>query len=214
MSPAGKENINHDKYRRALQLAQEMFAGFNFEEQCSRAGAEIIERGLARVKFIQTEYLAAHPSGELRVLGSEAEPLPYDRLLVLHYLAHAKGTPLTGELISYQQIPDGWLYYPTFLKRTIRVLAKAFSGDVASFLQAGESIGAKRSLLGEHALEILALPKVSYHFIMWPGDDELDTDFSCVFDRSVTDYLPAEDITLLTNVISSLLANSRKGKQG
>jgi hypothetical protein len=100
------------------------------------------------------------------------------------------------------------------LERTTYILARTFSGNPEGFRKAGMEIGASKSALGELAIEVIAFTKVSYHFIMWPGDDELDTEFSCVFDRSLTEYLPAEDITVLANVITSRLAQkSRKGKQ-
>jgi len=197
-------------------LARERLLAINFDEQCLKAGAEIVERDhdrvVARLRFIDSDYQLEYPEGEVRKLGGAIEPLPYDRILILHYLVHATGAPLSGELISYQQITDGWLYYPTFLKRVTNVLARTFAGDIEDFMDAGTAIGAKPSPLGNHALEIHAFPKVSYHLIMWPGGDELDTDFSCVFDRSISDYLPAEDITVLASVIASRLAQqSKKG---
>ena len=45
---------------------------------------------------------------------------------------------------------------------------------------------------------------------MWPGDDEFETEFNCVFDRSIIDYLPAEDITVLANMIAVRLMKQKK----
>jgi hypothetical protein len=217
--PAPKKKLNHESYEKALKLAREKLGQVDFIKQCRAAGAEIIgadapERKVARIKFLGRDYLVEHPSGLVRLAGSEKEPRPYDRIIILHYLQNAGGTEKTGELISYQQIPDGWLYYASFRARTTQILARTFGADTRAFLDAGLAIGAAQSSLGQYALEVFALPKVSYHLIMWPGDDELDTEFSCVFDRSITDYLPAEDITVLANVISSRLMDAHKQGAG
>ena len=214
-----KPTVRRDAFVKALQLSREKLAQSDFPAQCEKAGAEIIEsdasgRKTARIKFLYRDYRVAYPSGAINYSDSDDEVLPYDQILILHYLAHASGAPLAGEIISYQQIPDGWLYYPSFLERTTYILARTFAKDPEGFRQAGLAIGGNKSALGELAIEIIAFPKVSYHLIMWPGDDELDTEFSCVFDRSLTEYLPAEDITVLANVISSRLAQkSGKGNR-
>ena len=129
-SAINKDNVNHENYRRALELARERLREINFDEQCRKSGAELIERGnartIARLRFIDSDYQVEFPEGNVRKPEGETDVLPYDRILILHYLIHAKGSPLSGEIISYQQIPDGWLYYPTFLKRVTNVLARLF----------------------------------------------------------------------------------------
>lgn len=210
--------VNHNNYLKAFQLAQEKLRKTDFACQCKKAGVQISDGSqpgclAAAVKFLGQEYVVEYPAAAVRLADSEAEPLPYDRILILHYLLHAQGAPLSGELVSYQQIPDGWLYYPKFRERTVAVLARAFSGDADGFVRAGLEIGGRRSGVGQYAIEISALPKVAVNLIMWPGDDELDTEFSFVFDRSVGSYLPAEDITVLAGVIASRMArHSSRGR--
>jgi len=210
--------VNHNNYLKAFQLAQEKLRAINFVDQCQKAGARMIETKrpgqlAAALKFLDQEYVVEYPEAVVRLADSDAEPLPYDRILILHYLIHAQGAELSGELVSYQQIPDGWLYYPKFRERTVYVLARSFSGDAEGFVKAGLKIGGHQSSLGQYAVEFFALPKVAVHLIMWPGDDELDTEFSFVFDRSVTSCLPAEDITVLAGVIASRMArHSGKGQ--
>jgi len=209
-----RDLVKQDNYETAHQLAKEKLRETDFVQQCRRAGAEIIEsspeKTLARIKFINRDYLVEYPGGEIKFEDTGETPPLWERIIILHYLANARGASQTGELISYQQVPDGWLYYPNFVKRTTQILAKTFADDPEGFIQAGLAIGGKGSSLGKYALEIPALPKVSYHFVMWPGDDEFETEFNCVFDRSIIDYLPAEDITVLANMIAVKLIKQKK----
>ena len=118
--------------------------------------------------------------------------------------------PETGELISYQQIPDGFLYYTNFVRRTSGILSRTFGPDPELFMSAALGLGGKPSKLGKYAVLITALPHVRYHYIMWPGDEEFEPEFNCVFDRSITGYLPAEDITVLANMIAVKLIKQVK----
>ncbi len=209
-----RDLVKQDNYETAHQLAKEKLKEKDFVQQCKNAGAEIVESSeekiIARLKFLNRDYLVEYPSGEIKFADTGEEPPLWERIIMLHYLANAKGAPATGELISYKQVPDGWLYYPNFVRRTTAILARTFSNDPEGFIQAGLAIGGKPSQLGKYAIEIPALPRVSYHFIMWPGDDEFETEFNCVFDRSIIDYLPAEDITVLANMIAVRLMKQKK----
>jgi len=202
-----RDLVKQDNYETAHRLAREKFREKNFIEQTDRAGAEIIEspnsdEKIASLKFLNRDYLIKYPSGEIFFADSKEEPPLWEKIIILHYLANAQGATLTGQLISYKEVPDGWLYYPNFVKRTTSILVKTFGKNPEGFIHAGLRIGAKPSELGRYALEIPAFPKISYHFIMWPGDEEFDAEFNCVFDRSIIDYLPAEDITVLANMIA------------
>lgn len=209
-----RELVKQDNYETAHQLARSQLKKINFSEQCQKAGAEIISstqesEQTARIKFLYRDHLISYPSGEIRYQDSEQEPPLWDRIIILHYLIHSTGASEKGELISYQQIPDGWLYYSNFVRRTTSILAKVFGNNYEAFLQAGLSLGGKKTPLGKYAIEIQALPRVKYFFIMWPGDEEFESEFNCVFDRSIMDYLPAEDITVLANIIAVRLIKTR-----
>jgi len=210
-----RELVKQDNYETAHNLARERLRELDFLSQCRKAGAEVIEskesgERIARIKFLNRDYLVYYPSGDIKFADSNDEPPLWDRIIILHYLANATGASEKKELISYQQVPDGWLYYSNFVKRTTSILTKSFDKDPEGFIQAGLALGGKISELGKYAIEIQALPKVKYYFIMWEGDEEFESEFNCVFDRSIIDYLPAEDITVLANIIAVRLIKAVK----
>jgi len=207
-----RDLVKQDNYETAHQLAKDQFKAKDFADQRQKAGAEVVDpaKSICRIHFINRDYLVDHSSGEVKFSDSEEQPPLWERIIILHYLANARGVPDTGELISYQQVPDGWLYYPNFVRRTTSILVKTFGKDPEGFLQAGLAIRGKPSRLGKYALEIQAFPRVNYHFIMWPGDDEFEAEFNCVFDKSIMEYLPAEDITVLANIIAVRLIKQVK----
>lgn len=206
--------VNHRGFRKAMELARQKLQHTDFARQCQQAGALMVEadagHARARLKFIDADYLVDFPSGDVSKVGTGREPPPYDTILILHYLAQARGAPFAGDWISFQQLPDSCLHYPAFRKRVTSILARTFSGKPEDFMRAGSAVAATLSPLGQYALEIRALPRVSCHLLMWPGEDELDTDFNCLFDSSITEYLQAEDIMLLAAVLTSrMVANCK-----
>ena len=65
-----RDLVKQDNYETAHQLAKEKLRETDFVQQCTKAGAEIIEsspeKTLARIKFINRDYLVEYPSGEIR----------------------------------------------------------------------------------------------------------------------------------------------------
>ncbi len=215
-----RDLVKQDNYETAHKVAKDKLREKDFVRQCSLAGAEIVEtkpegETVARIRFINRDYLVSYPSGEVRLADAQEEPPLWERIVILHYLTNAEGAPETGELISYQQIPDGFLYYTNFVRRTSGILSRTFGPDPELFMQAAIGLGGKPSKLGKYAVLVPALPQVSYHFIMWPGDEEFEPEFNCVFDRSITGCLPAEDITVLANMIAvKLVKQASAGSAG
>jgi hypothetical protein len=124
-----------------------------------------------------------------------------DRLIILHYLNTAKDTHISGKLIDFKELPEGRVYYPTFIKRTIKPLIENFASNPARLLSISQKLGGKISVMGDISVELNALPHIPIVFIFWQGDEELPPEGNILFDNSITSYLPTEDITVLCEII-------------
>jgi len=209
-----RDLIVQDNYETAHRLAREALARLDFKKQCERAGALVLsDSGVpeCRLRFLSRDYLIAHPDGKVSFADGRDEVPLWEKIMILHYLAHARGTGETGELISFQEIPDARLYYPNFVKRTSGILVNAFGNRPEAFMEAAQELGGTPCPeIGKYALTILVFPRVSYYVVMWPGDEELPPEFNMVFDRSIVDYLPCEDITVLANMIAVKMMKAAK----
>jgi len=201
-----------ENYETAHQLAIARLAALDFRQQVQRAGAEFIPGSSplqARLSFLGRTLLVSHPSGAILTEAGEEVPL-WEKIIALHYLIHAQGAPPAGNLITYNDIPDGRLYYPNFVKRTSEILLQAYGQNPAALVQAALKLGGiERPGLGDYAVVIPALPRVAYVFVIWKGDEEFPPALNVVFDRSISDYLPAEDITVLANMIAVKLMKAK-----
>jgi hypothetical protein len=122
----------------------------------------------------------------------------FDQAMLMYYLATADGTPWAGRWISYRELPDGLFYHQAFQGYSGNRLARALGDKPAAFDQAAQGLGGSRLPgLGDHAFQLIPLPRVHLAAILWPGDDEFAPRASVLFDASAPHYLPTDGLALI-----------------
>ena len=58
------------------------------------------------------------------------------------------------------------------------------------------------------------LPRVPVQLIFWQGDEELPPESTILFDATISDYLPAEDIAVLSGMLVYRIISMAKTLQG
>jgi hypothetical protein len=196
----------------AYKLAREQLAAVSdIEEQCRKSGAPYLPaRQAASVRHLGRSYKIGFPDGEVSLFDSEEAVPVRDKILILHYFTRAKGTPLTGKMITYKELHEGINYYPTFFKRAIDPIVNNFSDKPPKLLDAARPLGGRKADYGDTAVTIDAFPRVPLTIILWRGDKEFAPDGNILFDSTIPDYLPTEDITILCEVIAWRLVRLNK----
>ncbi len=202
----------YDKaYALSYQMAADRLADTpNVPELCERAGIHCQpsdEGWLLALPYLGHNYRVRCPEVEITALESDA-PSPRDKLLMLHYLVTAKGTPPTGRLIAFRELPEGNVYFPTFNQRAVRPILDRFGKDPDQLVKAAAAMGGRRADQGDAAVTIDAFPRVPVTFVIWKGDEELPPQGNILFDANITDCLPTEDITVLCETIAWRLVRS------
>ena len=201
-------------YELAYKLAGEQLAGVvDIEQQCLKSGARYLEIDSQKaivVGYLNQSYLVSLPDIGISLMDSE-EPVPIrDKVLILHYLTLAKGTPATNNLISFKELPGGANYFPTFYQRTIKPLLDYFDKEPHLLVTAAEKLGGRKADYGDVAVTINAFSRVPITIVLWQGDDEFAPQGSIIFDATISDYLSTEDITVLCETITWQLVNFLK----
>ncbi|APV44230.1 hypothetical protein Dform_00916 [Dehalogenimonas formicexedens] len=129
-----------------------------------------------------------------------------DKLVILHYLVTAGGKPASGKLISFKDLPEGSGYFPTFYKRAIAPIVNIFNKSVGDLIGAAKNIGGTQIAMGDLGLSIPVFARVTLNWVFWRGDDLLPPEGSILFDASITDYLPVEDVAVLCHSVANRLA--------
>ncbi|MFH1169088.1 MAG: DUF3786 domain-containing protein [Chloroflexota bacterium] len=197
-------------YELALRLACERLAGIgDIEQQCRHSDAKCLGRVVA-IEFLNRHYTIAPATGVVSVEGGQEDVPIREKLLILHYFLTARGTPLSGRLITYKDLPEGTVYFPTFSKRAIKPLVDNFGGEPQRLPEAALALGGHKADFGDAATTISAFSRVPITLVLWRGDEEFPPEGNILFDSTVTDYLSVEDINVVCETIAWKLVRLQK----
>ena len=204
-------NMQEQAYELAYKLASEQLGSMDIEEICGKTGAQRMDSNKIIIKYLNQPYLITLPDVEISLRDSEEEAPLRDRILILHYLTLAKGTPATNRLITFKQLPGGASYFPAFSQRAIKPLLNHFGKEPELLTDAAAKLGGYKANYGDVAITINAFPRVPITFALWRGDDEFPPRGGIMFDASISAYLSTEDITVLCETIIWRLVKSLRG---
>jgi len=209
---------SHPKnFQLAYRLAREELAAMDIKQQCSRSGAHYLHPDRVTIEYLNQSYVISIPGMEIslsdsqkhgeREAGSEDIDLK-DRILILHYLITAKGTPNTGKLIGFKQVPGGLFEYASFSREVLIPLLDHFGKKPELLAEAAVNLGGSEAGYGNAAVSIKAFPNVPVVIVLWRGDDEFPPNASILFDSTVADYLSTEDMSVMCGSIVEKLTRS------
>ena len=200
----------------AYQIAGEQLAGIkDYAAQCRKSGARYVpSEKSAIISYLNDSCRVSLPDGSITYVNNKVEVPQRDKILILHYFLRATGTPLTGNLITYKELQEGINYYPTFFKRAIEPIVNHFKDSPQKLLETASVLGGVKSDYGDTAVTIKALPHVPLTIVLWQEDGEFPPDGNIMFDSTITEYLPTEDITIICEIIAWRLVRLLKSGGG
>jgi hypothetical protein len=152
--------------------------------------------------------------GERLVLLDGKEQNLFRSVIVVHYLVGAKEKGLAGNLISFRELWGGDVYYAAFASRAIQPLAEHFGPAPKKLVEAGNLLNARVLEMGDASIELPAFPRIPLTFVVWGGDEELPHSANILFDLTVTEHLPTEDVTVLSSLAVGRLIAARRETEG
>jgi hypothetical protein len=203
-----------DGYKNALDIARSEFRKKDPKTLARNSGAvyQAESKGaVLHLPFFYRKIKIAWPEGEVIAPKGVKDLSLQEQGLIMHYLIQAPGTPLTNTWITFREIPSGEFYYPAFVKRAKEPLVQAFGRQPDLLIELGMKMGGTKGAVGDVALCVQAFPQIPICLIIWAGDDEFPPDGNLLFDSSISKYLPAEDIAVLSGlVVYSLIGMNNK----
>ena len=206
-------NVREYAHELAYKLAREQLVNIaDMEQQCHKSGAQYMPAQKAIIiEYLNQSYRISFPDGEVSLTTGEEVPIR-DRILILHYVTQAKGTPLANKMITYKELPDGINYFPVFSKRAIQPLVTFFGSEPEQLMKTAEILGGCRANYGDMAVTINAFKQVPVTIVLWQGDAEFAPEGSLMFDSTISDYLTNDDIhTLCENIAWRLVRLLKTG---
>lgn len=183
-------------YKTAYRMACEELKNRDFNEISLNTNAVYDKNSNTfNLKYINKVYTIDCLTGHVTTENREEEVTATVRVLLLHYLLHARVRPLTGNLISFKDLKKGAaIYYPTFYKRAVTPLVKTFGSNPDGFFKAAGKLEGINEKFGHASATLHVLPLVPITYVLWEGNEEVPPSGTILFDDTVESFLPAEDI--------------------
>jgi hypothetical protein len=188
-------------YELSLKLASEKLAGIDVEDICARTGAKREGADKIVVDYLNRRYMISLSGGEVRFKNGSDVTLK-EKVLILHYLTFAKGTPLSGNMLSYKQLPGIASYYSVFYQLGLKPVLDRFGKNPELLIDAAKSLGGHKVDYGDAAVTVYAFPRVPVTYVLWRGDEEFPPQANLMFDFTVSDYLPLEDLREICQAVA------------
>jgi hypothetical protein len=201
-----KPRTPEETYGPALTKAQEAFPQLEPHAAAVRADVSY-DNGLFQVPFFGNIHDVRWPAATVSRVSGEAADIA-TRILLLHYLLTADGTPLAAEWIAFRNLPGGLGYDAAFQGRANLRLARAFGDNRPAFEAAGKSAGGERLTFGDASFSFRVLPRVWLAVVLHLTDEEFPASANVLFDASASHYLPTEDLAVLGGILAGRLIKS------
>jgi hypothetical protein len=198
-------------YGLAYKLAVEKLLASDIAGLCRFSESVLItENGkqIVQLSYLNSLFRIMMPEVVFNRVGDPCPVELRDKILILHYLLTASGRPLSGKLISFKELGEGQVYFPTFAQRAIQPLITHFGNNLEKILESSSLLGGAKSDFGDCAVSIPAFIRVPLTLVLWRGDNEFPPNANILFDRCVLDYLPLEDLIVLCQTVVWKMVNS------
>ena len=198
-----------DDYIQARELSIKSLAEKDPDDIAHFAGAVIRKDDQGRrtllIKFLNRKLVFSWPGLESSFEGSDKDFPIQQQILLLHYLEgswSSRGAEITGEWVSFQDVPDGRFYMDAFIKRAKDPLLKTFGDNPERMIElALKKYGAFPLDYGDFSVIVEAFPLVPMALVLWEGDEEFPAEGNILFDKNIYKILSAEDIAWLAGMV-------------
>jgi len=191
-----------DDYINARKLAVEKLSQASFEIIAERSGFEQSDGQSLHIPFLDRTYRVSFPLFEFKDQADSQKEIPIqEQVLILHYLMAAETPGLSGQWVSYREIPGASFYFGAFVKRAVDPLKKVFGQNISGFTRAAEKLQARKIENGDAGFEFRMFPAVPLQLILWEGDDEFPAEANILFDKTIGRILSPEDVAWLAGMV-------------
>jgi len=157
-----------------------------YGERICILGFELTDDGCLFDPFQRIKIFDPRISTAANIVPIQYSAVP-EMFCILSTYAAAEDIALTGEQVS--------LSYMDPLRRTelsvldCEALLKYAEQDFTLLRRTGIPFFGDKAMRGDMAFEVWPLPRVPVSIVLWQGDDEVDSNGTLLFDRTVTHYL-------------------------
>jgi len=157
-----------------------------------------------RIRFLLDTYVVHCSEKTIVSLPNKVPAKEYISILLLHYaLSITRGLPQPkGEWISFQELEGGVGYYPAFRTHSIVPIIEKYGTAPRTIVTNAKRFHAQNASYGDAGIIIEPFDAVPMLITIHEQDEEFPADANIVFDKSIKEIFPTEDIAVLSNIVA------------
>ena len=133
---------------------------------------------------------------------------PLTVLMAVVYLLNVTEAEPLGQMVGVQELKS-FHFFRGPHKLKISPVLKRYENDLRGFENAARALGGDKLDLADLAFKFSVFPKIPVYYLLWKGDDEFPANLVVLFDKRIENYLAADSIWGIVNLVSDLLVLGR-----
>ncbi len=191
-----------DDYDNAKKITVAKLIEGEFKTIAEQSGLTFFDKDTICIDFLDRIYRVKYPSFDFEAEAKGAKEVPLqEQVLILHYMLGCSDRKITGNWISYREIPGAAFYFSAFVQRAIDPLKKVFGTNADRIGKPARALKGTAIEAGDAGFEFSVLPKAPMQLILWEGDDEFPAEANIVFDKIVGEIFSPEDAVWLAGML-------------
>jgi hypothetical protein len=128
--------------------------------------------------------------------------------IILHHMSHAHDVPLSGNLVSPNQLTDGSFFFRGGHELPLPKIAEKYGSAPDKFMEKGLLLGGEKADFGDAAFKLKLFPRVPIIFALWVKDEEFESEARIILDSSIEQQMDLYGVFLgLLYCIGRILAD-------
>ena len=125
--------------------------------------------------------------------------------IILHYLVNADGVKISGEWISYRELPDGMFYFRT-IPGVLEPVRQKYKNSAKGLIKKIEGSGGHRSSDFKNGGVIYPFKNFPVLMIIDEESEEFDASLRILFDRNGSHYIKTDVVKMIVVYLARSLS--------
>lgn len=125
--------------------------------------------------------------------------------IILHYLVNADGVKISGEWISYRELPDGMFYFRT-IPGVLEPVRQKYKNSAEDLIKKIEGSGGHRSSDFKNGGVIYPFKNFPVLMIIDEESEEFDASLRILFDRNGSHYIKTDVVKMIVVYLARSLS--------
>ena len=129
----------------------------------------------------------------------------FSSAIILHYLVNADGAKISGEWISYRELPDGMFYFRT-IPGVLEPVCRKYKNSAEGLIKRIEGSGGRRSSDFKNGAVIYPFENFPVLIMLDEESEEFDASLRVLFDSNGSHYIKTDVAKMIVVYLARILS--------